>query len=194
MAISGPMAADLRALAEATADEDGVDLWASLDDLRGRADVTVRGFLGLTITVDHPAGRVALTALQPGAEMRAVASSLHLALSRCGGGEPDSTVTLFSGVPGAYEVLADDLERLCGQPGAIVRDAHLRLPSDAEQPSVAQLSMVNQAVGILIAQGWTTDDAHHELRRRAFHEGVDMPISAQRIIHSTSGVVRAPDL
>jgi hypothetical protein len=33
MAISDAMAADLRALAEATADEDGVDLRASLNDL-----------------------------------------------------------------------------------------------------------------------------------------------------------------
>jgi hypothetical protein len=31
---------------------------------------------------------------------------------------------------------------------------------------------VNQAVGILIARGWTLDDAREELRRRAFHDGV----------------------
>jgi hypothetical protein len=58
MAISDAMAADLRALAEASGDEDGVDLSVSLNDLSRSADVAVRGFLGLSIAVDHPTGRV----------------------------------------------------------------------------------------------------------------------------------------
>lgn len=193
MAISDAMAADLRALAEATADEDGADLRASLDDLCRSADVAVRGFLGLALTVDHPAGRVTLTALRPAAESTAVATSLHMVLSQCAGGEPESTVTLFAGLPGAFDLLASDLKRLSPQHGRVSsRDAHLRLPPEAERHSVAQLSIVNQAVGILIARGWTLDDAREELRRRAFHDGVPVPASAQRIIDTASGAARAP--
>jgi hypothetical protein len=193
MAISDAMAADLRALAEATADEDGVDLWASLNDLCRSADVAVRSFLGLTLTVDHPAGRVTLTALRPAAETTEVASSLHVVLSEWAGGEPESTLTLFAGVPGALDLLASDLKRLSPLHGrGSSRDAHLRLPTEAERHSVAQLSIVNQAVGILIAQGWTLDDAREELRRRAFHDGVAVPASAQRIIDTASGAARAP--
>ena len=193
MAISDAMAADLRALAEASGDEDGVDLWASLNDLSRSADVAVRGFLGLSVAVDHPAGRVTLTALRPAAETTTVASSLHVVLSPYAGAEPESTVTLFAGVPGAFDLLASDLERLSPQHGRVgSRDAHLRLPPEAERHSVAQLSIVNQAVGILIAQGWTLDDAGEELRRRAFHDGVAVPASAQRIIDTASGAARAP--
>jgi hypothetical protein len=193
MAISNAMAADLRALAEATADEDGVDLRASLNDLCRSTDVTVRGFLGLALTVDHPAGQVTLTALRPAAETTAVATSLHMVLSQCAGGEPESTVTLFAGLPGAFDLLASDLKRLSPQHGRVSsRDAHLRLPPEAERHSVAQLSIVNRAVGILIARGWTLDDAREELRRRAFHDGVAVPASAQRIIDTASGDARAP--
>ena len=193
MAISDAMAADLRALAEATADEDSVDLRASLIDLCRSADVAVRGFFGLALSVDHPAGRVTLTALRPAAETTAVASSLHMVLSRCAGGEPESTVTLFAALPGAFDLLAGDLNRLSPQHGRLSsRNAHLRLPPEAERHSVAQLSIVNQAVGILIAQGWTLDDARKELRRQAFHDGVAVPASAQRIIDTASGAARAP--
>jgi hypothetical protein len=196
MAISDAMAADLRALAEATADEDGVDLRASLNDLCRSTDVAVRGFLGLALTVDHPAGQVTLTALRPAAETTAVTTSLHMVLSQCAGGEPESTVTLFARLPGAFDLLAGDLKRLSPQHGRVSsRDAHLRLPPEAERHSVAQLSIVNQAVGILIARGWTLDDAREELRRRAFHDGVAVPASAQRIIDTASGagsVTRAP--
>ena len=193
MAISDAMAADLRALAEATADEDRVDLRASLNDLCRSADVVVRGFLGLTLSVDHPAGRVTLTALRPAAETTAVASSIHVVLSPFAGVEPESTVTMFAGVPGAFDLLARDLERLSPPHGRVSsRDSHLRMPPEAERHSVAQLSMVNQAVGILIAQGWTLDDAGEELRRRAFHDGVAVPASAQRIIDTASGAARAP--
>ena len=193
MAISDAMAADLRALAEATADEDGVDLRASLNDLCRSADVAVRGFLGLALTVAYPAGQVTLTALRPAAETTAVASSLHMVLSQCAGGEPESTVTLFAGLPGAFDLLASDLKRLSPQDGRVSsRDAHLRLPPEAERHSVAQLSIVNQAVGILIARGWTFDDAREELRRRAFHDGVPVRASAQRTIDTASGAVRAP--
>ena len=66
MAISDAMAADLRAFAEATADEDGVDLRATLNDLCRSADVAVRGFLGLALTVTHPAGQVTLTRVTAG--------------------------------------------------------------------------------------------------------------------------------
>jgi hypothetical protein len=191
MAISDAMAADLRALAKATADEDRVDLRARLDDLCRSADVAVRGFLGLALTVDHPAGRVTLTALRPAAESTAVATSLHMVLSQCAGGEPESTVTLFAGLPGAFDRLVSDLKRLSPQHGRVSsRDAHLRLPPEAERHSVAQLSIVN--VGILIARGWTLDDAREELRRRAFHDGVPVPASAQRIIDTASGAARAP--
>jgi hypothetical protein len=192
MAISNAMAADLRALAEATADEDSVDLRASLNDLCRSTDVAVRGFLGLALTVDHPAGQVTLTALRPAAETTAVATSLHMVLSQCAGGEPESTVTLFAGLPDAFDLLASDLKRLSPQHGRVsTRDAHLRLPPEAERHSVAQLSIVNQAVGILIARGWTLDDAREELRRRAFHDRVAVPASAQRIIDTASGDARA---
>lgn len=193
MAISDAMAADLRALAEATVDEDGVDLRASLNDLCRSTDVAVRGFLGLALTVDHPAGQVTLTALRPAAETTAVTTSLHMVLSQCASGEPESTVTLFAGLPGAFDLLASDLKRLSPQHGRVSsRDAHLRLPPEAERHSVAQLAIVNQAVGILIARGWTLDDAREELRRRAFHDGVAVPASAQRIIDTASGDARAP--
>jgi hypothetical protein len=63
-----------------------------------------------------------------------------------------------------------------------VLDQHRTVPEAAGPSSVRSVSLINQAIGVLIAQGYPPERAHRELDARSARAGVDRDVGAQRIL------------
>lgn len=113
------------------------------------------------------------------------------------GGAPHVAVTLYAANPGAFVDLAADVAYTISRPLTDVAiDEHLSGP-DATQPShgpeatpgavtVAELSIINQAIGMLIGRGDHPADAHATLTRHAATAGTTLPAAAAAILNSTA--------
>jgi hypothetical protein len=89
------------------------------------------------------------------------------------GAGPGSAVTFYAAAPGAFADLADAARLAWGLDGQVHLDQHLpaqHLDGDRPDPPADDLhrfTVVNQAVGVLIAQGHPPDQAREHLRRIA---------------------------
>ena len=73
----------------------------------------------------------------------------------------------------------------------MVLDGHLNLlpRAAAVHPGVNgthELTVINQAIGVLIEQGHLPDQAHDELLRRAAHHGRGLPGAADDLLTATA--------
>ena len=90
---------------------------------------------------------------------------------RCPRSRSGGLLILRAGEAGAFLLLADDLDGLLG-PGhpPIDLDEHLAWPAAANAESLgaslADLSVVDQAIGVLVDRGLPPEAAHRELWRR----------------------------
>ena len=93
-------------------------------------------------------------------------------------------VHLFAGSPGAFVDLAADLAWLTGRPPKdFALDEHLRIPvPDESRVSLRASSVINQAVGVLIARGYSPRRADWQLDVQAAHAGTDRHTAAQVIL------------
>jgi hypothetical protein len=155
-----------------------------LDDLHG----AVSSFLGLTVTMQSEWFPVTLTAIDPD-PARTARTSLALSLGRPGGARPGDKIVWYAGRPGAFVDLAADLERVPSD-GGVVLDGHLpATPGPPREPGItglAELSVINQAIGVLITRGHTPDQAKAELRRRAAVSLTSVTEVARHVLASTN--------
>ena len=122
-----------------------------------------------------------------------VLASLALPLPTAG---LNGVLVLQASAPGAFGLLADDLVTLLGsghRPPEL--DAHL-VPLTASTDSalagsLAELSVLDRALGVLIGQGWPPESAEAELHRRAAIAGLTVAAVAERLLASPSPA--APD-
>lgn len=86
---------------------------------------------------------------------------------------PRRFVILYAATPGAFVDLAADLSWLAGlELDEFALDQHLNLPVDPETAGVGQAaSLINQAIGVLVARGRTLGAASDELDARAADAG-----------------------
>jgi hypothetical protein len=117
-----------------------------------------------------------------------VRSSLALSLPAAGVG---CVLVLQASAPGAFVLLAEDLAALLGrgqQPPEL--DAHLAPLTASTDPalagSLAELSLLDRALGVLIHQGWPPEAAEAELHRRAAIAGLTLAALAERLLASPS--------
>jgi hypothetical protein len=100
----------------------------------------------------------------PAADVR---TSLWLTLPGVGDGRasPWVVLILYAGTPGAFVDLTADLAWLTGRPpGDFVLDQHLSGPARPDTGTYLRTaSVINQAIGVLIARGYTPEQAHREL-------------------------------
>jgi hypothetical protein len=186
MDIAAAFAADLAALADATSDG-GDGLRESLDGLRRSARTAVVDYVGLTVTVAHSDGPLTLQVLEAGAASDAAVASLHLLLGPLYGARPGSTLTLFSGRRGAFDVLAGELQALSGaDPAAVVVDGHVAgRQAGPNGPTMADASLINQAIGVLHERGFgSVAQARAELARLAVRDGMDVAAAAHALVNS----------
>jgi hypothetical protein len=138
--------------------------------------------LGIDVVIAMPTS--AADALPGTAE---VLASLALPLPAAGMG---SVLVLQASAPGAFVLLAQDLARLPGGHQPPELDAHL-MPlavSTGAGPaeSLADLSLLDRALGVLIDQGWPPEAGEGELHRRASVAGLTVAAVAERLLASPS--------
>ena len=120
-----------------------------------------------------------------------IATSLRLTLPGIGDGwaPPAVALILYAKSPGAFVDLAADLAWLTARPlGDFVLDQDLTIPAGSD--SGAQLSaasVINQAIGVLIGLGYTTQQADWRLDTQAAHAGTDRYAAAELILAMRTG-------
>lgn len=165
-------------------DDPGTDLQAILEVLIDDVSAVVSSFLGLTIRLELDGFPVTVTAVE--ADPAPVSgASLELRLPPLPGGV-GGNVVFYARQPGAFVDLAADLQVLFAPGGRVVLDGHRPGASDpphqAGVTGLAELGVVNRAIGVLITRGYTPIDAHAELRRRAHHTRHSVPDAAADVL------------
>jgi hypothetical protein len=159
------------------------DFAAALNQLSRDVAVEVPSCLAVTITLARLGGEISVGTT---AEPAAVLASLAVPLAPVSSG---SLLVLRAGEAGAFMLLADDLDELLG-PGhsPIDVDQHLAWPTatsgESFTTSLADLSVVNHAVGVLVDRGLPPRAAHRELRRRAGATGTTLVAVSHDLLRS----------
>jgi hypothetical protein len=188
MEISAALSAELSSLTEAL-DAPGIDLQQLLTGLVLECSHAVSSMQGLTVVhiIDgYPAMFTIFlnTAATSNQAARAARSSLWLPLDAISAAEFGSGIAFYAARAGAFVDFGADLAFSLGLPlEAVIRDEHLIPP--LRDSTLSDLSRVNQAIGILLDQGFPPAEARVELRRRAEAEGEELAVAATRIIDAT---------
>ena len=161
----------------------GGDFAAGLNQLSRDVAVAVPSCLAVTITLARPGGEISVSTT---AEPAAVLASLAMPLSAA---SSSGLLILRAGAAGAFVLLADDLDGMLG-PGhpPIDLDQHLAWPAatggGSLTTSLADLSLVNHAVGVLVDRGLPPRAAHRELWRRADATGTTVAAVSRDLLRS----------
>ncbi|MGA7052803.1 MAG: hypothetical protein WBZ37_16315 [Mycobacterium sp.] len=166
MKIAAALAAEL-AFLTAALDEPDADVANSLRRLAAGAAAAMPTFLGLSVSVVGSDPPFAFTAFVEGIGTGDVGTSLRLALPGVDGARPPSPVVvdLYARSPGTFVDLTADLAWLTGRPlSDFVLDQHLSEPvASGSAISLFEASVINQAIGVLIGQGYTPEQAERHL-------------------------------
>jgi hypothetical protein len=180
-----PLSAQLSALSTAL-DDQRIDLRAVVGALAADVAAAVPSFLGLTMTLLLDGRPVTVMAVEAD-RAAAAGASLRLPLDPLAGAAPGSSVVFYAGRPGAFVDLAADTCYAYGLDGDVVLDGHLTPPPRAVQahPGVYgsdEMTVINQAIGVLIEHGRLPGEAHEELLRRAAQHGRCLPSVAEDLL------------
>lgn len=150
--------------------------------IRDDAALAVSSLLGVSVTLTLDGHDVTLNSMAENVESRQVASSLQLTLaaisSRLGG-----RVVLYAAAPGAFVELSDELRHsLALGDGECRLDENLTPNMTSGLTGARELSSINQAIGFLIHQGRTPENARADLRAAAAAEQCELHLIAQRIL------------
>jgi hypothetical protein len=166
--ISTALSVDLKNLLRVL-DLSDLDLEKSLRALRYDVQLTVSSFVGLSMTLVVDGQSVTLTSMDDEEEGTPIVSSMNLPLTLTSGLSQGSRLVLYASKAGAFVDLAADLTYAMK-----VAPHELRLDQDLTPVSrrsgligVAELSMINRAVGLLIGRGHTPEEAREQLERKA---------------------------
>ena len=195
--VSSPALTDQLDALTAALDDPGTDLHAILDVLVDDLSAAVSSFLGLRMTLQSDWFPVTLTAIDPDLALSAGAS-LALPLGPAAGAGAGGTMVLYAGHPGAFVDLAADLERVPGLGGRVVLDGDLPGTSRPHAPAppgvtgLAELGVMNRAIGVLITRGHPPAEARAELRRRAAVGLTSVTEVARHVLASTNAPPTRP--
>ncbi|WP_409436556.1 hypothetical protein [Mycobacterium sp. SMC-14] len=197
MDITAALAADLAALTEILDDPD-LDLTDTLRQLANNARLAVGSYLGLTMLVTVLGRQSRFTVLEEGTELGDIVASLCLPMPPDGSDDSaarHAVLILYAGHPGAFVDLAADLAWLTGRALAeFVLDQHRTPPLAGATPGgLAATSLIDQAIGVLIARGYTPEYAHLELDARAQRLGVSRSGSANDLLSELNRPVSEDD-
>lgn len=170
-------------------DDPLIDLEAVLDVLTDDLIGAVPMYLGLTITLHVEDSPVIISTLNAGETP--IRASLLLSLLP----GPDSTstgsVVFYGGMAGSFADLADDARWIFNLDGYPVLDSHLAPVGATADPArvhgLSAFSDINQALGVLVEDGMTPEDARTELRRRALSAGRELPEIARSLLNTIPG-------
>jgi hypothetical protein len=209
--LSAPLLAHLQDLT-ASIGQDDQDLDHTLAALTIALGSTAASYCGFQLTIVEYRWPVTLTAFSTGHDSVGhdlpVGTSLRLPLALVSHAvDRESRVIFFACAPGAFSDLAADLgyalggipveqqspaaysadpgrTRVDGQPDAIELDSDLPLVSPVSGlTGLAELTVLNRAIGMLVDQGHDIQQADQALRRDAAAARVEPHIYATRILH-----------
>jgi hypothetical protein len=185
--------------------EDDQDLDDTLVALTMALRSTAASYCGLQLTIFENQSPVTLTAFTDGHD-GLVGTSLRLPLGLVSSVDGESRVVFFASTPGAFTDLAADLSHALGgipveqaspatdgmDPGGTHMDGHRKaIVLDVDLPplsrvsglnGMAELTVLNRAIGMLMAQGHDIEQARQVLRREAAAAAVEPHIYAARIL------------
>ena len=179
------VAADLSILTAAL-DEPGTDIAHSLGQLAADATAAIPTFLGLRVTVNGSDPPFTFTTFVEGVGTGDVRTSLRVALPGVGdvGLLPAVVLVFYAGSPGTFVDLAADLAWLTARPlSGFLLDQHL--PASTERGAATNLfeaSVINQAIGALIGQGYTPEQAEQHLTAESADAGIGRHAVGLRIL------------
>lgn len=203
MTISPRAVAFLAGLTEAFDDPD-VDFRRTLTRFADQVRLAVPSSLGVSVTMTTARMPTTVDVMDDVISPDGIRSSLMIpaaaaatALIGRGSspsvGDQDIILILYAGVPGALIDLAADLGWLTGLDGAdFALDQHLMGPQPAG-PSTTDLdSLVNQAIGVLLGQGETPEQAGMIINEQAVAGGITTSVVAAAILAKLSDPPPAP--
>jgi hypothetical protein len=172
-----------------TADPDLADgLATALSGLCVDVEVAVPSWISVSIVLTSSKDAdVEVAVVAPGRKEGAeVFSSLAVPLSEL---EPGDQLIIRAHAAGAFLLLADDLASRLGRTRPITLDRHLDPPPNAGTAAAmfAGLSLVDQAIGVLLDRGLSPPQAHQDLERRARASGVGVAAAARLLLETVSG-------
>jgi hypothetical protein len=188
---SASVLADLLALSQAL-DEPDSDLESLLRDLGASCALAVSSCLGFSITLVVDGAAVSVTLLEQPLSYRYIVTSVTIPLTSLGGLSAGSEITLFAATPGGFVDLAADLSYALELHPRMAQFDRYLMPA-AKETSLTGLDNVkarNQAVGILLDQGYDLNEAGAELDRLARQERTTPEVVAVRLINAT---IRPPN-
>jgi hypothetical protein len=185
--------------------EDDHDLDDTLVALTTALRSTAASYRGFQLTIFDNQSPVTVTAFTDGQD-GPVGTSVRLPLGLVSSVDGESRVVFFASTPGAFTDLAADLSHALGgipvgqasptadgvDLGRTHVDGHRRvIELDVDLPpssrvsgltGLAELTVLNRAIGILMAQGHDIEQAHQVLRREAAAAEVEPHIYAAKIL------------
>ena len=185
--------------------QDDQDLADPLTALTAALRSTASSYCGFQLTIVENHWPVTLIAFTDGHDVR-VGTSLGLPLALVSRFDGQSRVVFFAGTPGAFTDLAADLSYALGgipvdqappavdgvdQRGTRADGQRRVIELDADLPprsrvsgltGLAELTVLNRGIGMLVAQGHDIEQAHQVLRQEAAAAEVEPHIYAARIL------------
>lgn len=198
MAFLAALAADLHTLSVTLdATDIDVDIVDTFTQLNAAAAAGVGSYLGLCVTVTGSDTTVQSNTMSHDVEV--VGSSVKIPTPTIDDARlPVVSVVLYAATPGAFTDLAADLVWLTGTDQTEFRlDQDLTPPPAAAGANTLTLtSTINQAIGMLIGQGHTPEQAAQHLATLAAHDHANLPAAAAAVLATadvgTSTASQAP--
>ncbi len=176
----------INALIEAL-DEPDPDLQATVEVLVDDFSAAVPSVLGLSLMLQLDGMPVTLTAIDPDLTLD-TGASLVVPLDQMAGVGAGCRVVFYARNQGAFVDLAADI-RDVGAGGRMESDHPPGMSAPPQQPGItglADLRVVNRAIGVLITRGYSPADAHAELHRRGDDGPHGMADAASHVLASTN--------
>jgi len=194
MRIPPRVVADLAALTK-TFDDPDVDLLRSLRQFADQVRLAVPSCVGISMSLTSAQSRVELEAMDDDLDRKRICSSLAIPAAAVRGRKTeagpdrwDAEVIIYASAPGSLVDLAADLGWLTtlGWP-TFALDQHLAGPP-VGMDGLPVMSVINQAIGVLIGRGRTSAQATVDLDLRAAATGTSRWAVATSILAGLSGV------
>jgi hypothetical protein len=188
--LSRGVSLELAVLTEALSDPE-VNLQEQVRRLAATVRESVSSFVGVQMTVvvdDYP---FTVTSLDEGTEPARIGASVAITLGTGRGaptasGTTRSNVVFYAATPGAFVDLAADAARQDPTPGAVILDVHLDDPDGAHPVSgstgFSEISIINQALGVIMGGGRTLEQARVALDARAAGTGAGLVTTAGDVV------------
>jgi hypothetical protein len=179
-------------------DIEGVDVASTMELLTLAVVAAVPSYVGMSVRITSPYGPVELATMGGRDPVESVATSVRIPVAS---GHPTLippvVIVLYASVPGAFVDLAADLAWLTGRSLddiGLDTDLGAGVPARAVS-SLSSLSIINQAVGVLVGRGLTPEEALAELDTVGSRPALDRHANAVDVLDSLSrpGWDTAPD-